>query len=235
VSRCNPATNVTCGQVDPEGDELGTGRWRWGLLALGTTVVVGLGGTFASLAGCTDRELRVTEAAALRDAGADAAGVDGDDQAQPVTTTTKPPPPTTTTTRPKPTTTTTRPAPPTTTVGQGFAARSLEFVNQKRAANGAGPLQVDPELTRVAEAWAREMIRQQDLFHNPNLSDQVPDHYRTWGENIAYSSSSDNIDQMWWESDGHRANILNPDYTSVGIAFVQDSRGIWWAVQDFGG
>jgi uncharacterized protein YkwD len=210
---------------------LGTGRWRWGFLALGTTVVVGLGGTFASLA---DRELRVTESAALRDAAA----ADHQVEAQAsTTTTTKPPPPsttTTTTTRPKPTTTT-RPTPPPTSAGQGFAARSLEFVNQKRAANGRGPLRVDPELTRIAEAWAHEMIDRQDLFHNPNLSDQVPDRFHTWGENIAYSSSSDNIDQMWWESDGHRANILNPDYTSVGIAFVQDDRGIWWAVQDFGG
>jgi uncharacterized protein YkwD len=63
----------------------------------------------------------------------------------------------------------------------------------------------------------------------------VPDHYHAWGENIAYSSVAGDIDQMWWESDGHRANILGAQYTSVGIAFVEDANGTTWAVQDFGG
>jgi uncharacterized protein YkwD len=43
------------------------------------------------------------------------------------------------------------------------------------------------------------------------------------------------LDQAWWESDGHRANILGENYEAVGIAFVPDGRGTYWAVQIFGG
>jgi uncharacterized protein YkwD len=47
--------------------------------------------------------------------------------------------------------------------------------------------------------------------------------YRTAGENIAkattgYRSPAEVI-QMWMDSSGHRANILNRDYTSVGIGY----------------
>ena len=94
---------------------------------------------------------------------------------------------------------------------------------------------MDPDLTAAAEGWAAELVRSQELGHNPNLGDVVPDSFHTWGENVAYSSTADNIDQMWWESDGHRANILGRQYDSVGIAFVEDSHGVTWAVQVFAG
>lgn len=157
----------------------------------------------------------------------------------PTTTTTVPP--TTTTTVP-PTTTTTEPPPPSTDPpppppdeDRSEEERSLAFVNQKRSENGSGGLSMDPDLTAAAEGWAAELVRSQELGHNPNLGDVVPDRFHTWGENVAYSSTADNIDQMWWESDGHRANILNSSYTSIGIAFVDDGNGRIWAVQVFGG
>jgi len=142
------------------------------------------------------------------------------------TTTTEPPPPST---DPPP------PPPPPANPDRSWEERSLAFVNQKRSENGAGSLQMDGDLTAMAEGWADELVRRQDLGHNPNLSEQMPDRFRAWGENVAYSYSADNIDQMWWESDGHRANILNGAYDSIGIAFTEDGNGQVWAVQVFGG
>lgn len=182
----------------------------------------------ALTAACAD--LQVTDPPPGADDSGDAAS----------TTTTAP----RTTTTARPTTTTRPPAPPTTPpttravappVDNSPEARSLSFVNGKRGENGLTSLRTDPDLTRAAEGWAAELVRRQDLGHNPNLSDAVPDRFHAWGENVAYSSTDGNIDQMWWESEGHRANILGASYTSIGIAFVQDDSGLWWAVQVFAG
>lgn len=122
-----------------------------------------------------------------------------------------------------------------TSEGESYAAASVAYVNARRAENALGSLSVDPELTAVAHGWAERMVAEQDLYHNPDLGAQVPSRYRTWGENIAYSSDPTGIDGMWWGSDGHRANMLGSGYTHIGVAFVQDSQGTWWAVQNFGG
>jgi uncharacterized protein YkwD len=147
----------------------------------------------------------------------------------PTTTTTAP---TTTSTTEPPTTESTEAPPPADNTPE---LRSLAFVNAKRGENGRGHLEMDPALTAAAEGWAAELVRTQELGHNPNLGDDVPDHFHTWGENVAYSSTDSNIDQMWWESEGHRNNILGEGYTSIGIAFVLDNDGLWWAVQVFAG
>jgi uncharacterized protein YkwD len=211
---------------------------------------------FAALTGCADTDLQVTQPpVTVRDdahpgAIADVQGPPPVDTIAPTTTSSSTTSSTTTTTEPGTSTSSTSSTDETTTtdgsdgsdgstttqpVDQSLEARSLAFVNGKRADNGLAPLETDPDLTRIADAWAHEMIRRQDLVHNPDLSDQVPDRFHAWGENIAYSSVADNINEMWWESEGHRANILGDRYTSIGIAFVEDDNGITWAVQDFGG
>jgi uncharacterized protein YkwD len=118
---------------------------------------------------------------------------------------------------------------------QGAADRSLAFVNQHRTSNARSVLGSDPDLDQAALDWARQLAVNGDLSHNPNLRGVVPGRYGWIGENVAMSYTDDNIDQMWWESDGHRANILGEHYTAMGIAFVVDSDGTWWAVQVFGG
>lgn len=116
-----------------------------------------------------------------------------------------------------------------------LAAGSVSYVNDRRGEAGLGTLAGDPELTELGALWAHEMISQQNLHHNPDLGSQMPDGYSTIGENIAYSSNPSNIDGMWWESDGHRANILGESYTHMGVAFVEDDQGTTWAVQVFAG
>jgi uncharacterized protein YkwD len=115
------------------------------------------------------------------------------------------------------------------------ADQSVAFVNQKRAENGRGALTVDPELQAAAEEWARQMAVDQNMRHDPARGDKMPAHYSAWGENVAYGYSQPSIDQAWWESDGHQANILGRQYDAVGIAFVRDPDGTYWAVQIFGG
>jgi uncharacterized protein YkwD len=57
---------------------------------------------------------------------------------------------------------------------------------------------------------------------------------RRVGENIAYGNvSADQMMVMWMNSPGHRANLLNPAFTHIGIGAVKTSSGRWYGVQDF--
>lgn len=162
-------------------------------------------------------------------------------------------------TKPKPATTTSEPEPPDEEDGEGdedgegegsedgdpggdgngpsvdHAAVSIDYVNLRRSDDGAGPLEEDPELTALADGWAKQIAAEGNLYHNPNLFQDRPPDYRMVGENVAYNSVAGNINDAWWNSDGHRANILNESYTHIGVAYVQDDRGTWWAVQVFAG
>jgi uncharacterized protein YkwD len=58
---------------------------------------------------------------------------------------------------------------------------------------------------------------------------------RTWwsiGENIGCGVDADNLHGMWMSSPGHRANILNPNFDTVGVGVVY-ARGCLWATVDF--
>jgi uncharacterized protein YkwD len=142
-------------------------------------------------------------------------------------------------------TTPTDPAPPDTSnsppaqsgmeVDRPAAAQSVAFVNDRRREHDRGQLQVDAELQALAEGWAQRMAEDEDMRHNPNLGDQMPDHYYAWGENVAYGFDPSAINQGWWESEGHRENMLSGNYTAIGVGFVVDEDGDYWAVQVFAG
>jgi uncharacterized protein YkwD len=154
------------------------------------------------------------------------------------TSSTTEPPPDDTTSSTTPPSSDTTPPPGNQTgayVDQAAAAQSVAFVNDHRRDNGSGDLRADAELTALAEAWAQQMAADQEMRHNPNLSDQIPAGYSAWGENVAYGFDPGEINEAWWNSDGHRANMLNPDYTALGVAFVVDDAGDYWAVQVFAG
>ncbi len=55
---------------------------------------------------------------------------------------------------------------------------------------------------------------------------------RPAAENVAFGqSSADIVVAAWMDSEGHRRNILNCEYTAIGVGF--DQRGNYWT-QDFG-
>jgi hypothetical protein len=72
-----------------------------------------------------------------------------------------------------------------------------------------------------------------------DLADGVGYAYLAVGENLAMGDfvSSKDVVRAWMESPGHRANILSPTYTELGIAggkSVYKGRTIWMVVQSFG-
>ncbi|MCL6613629.1 MAG: hypothetical protein K6U03_03235 [Firmicutes bacterium] len=103
----------------------------------------------------------------------------------------------------------------------------LEQVNAERAKAGLAPLQLDYRLVQTARAKSRDMVQNGYFGHqSPTLGspfDQMRAagiSYRTAGENIAGNPSAAGAMRAWMNSPGHRANILNPSFTRIGIGVV---------------
>ena len=119
------------------------------------------------------------------------------------------------------------------------AAQVLALVNAQRARAGLGSLSLDPEASKAAGVRAREIqisfshTRPDGRDFSTALSEAGAS-FRASGENIAYGQrSAEQVMDVWMNSAGHRANILNPGYSRIGIGHVKDSRGVDHWVQLF--
>ncbi len=120
-----------------------------------------------------------------------------------------------------------------------YAARVAELVNAERAKAGLQPLSVGSQVTAAAEQRAKE-IETSFSHTRPDGSSfstaltQNGVSYRGSGENIAYGQSTpEAVMESWMNSSGHRANILNRDYTTIGVGYHQGSNGVGYWTQLF--
>jgi uncharacterized YkwD family protein len=119
-----------------------------------------------------------------------------------------------------------------------FASQVVALVNQERAKAGLKPLQADRALTAVALDKAIDMHNNHYFSHNSptygspfDMMRKYGISFRTAGENIAMGQRSpQEVMNQWMNSKGHRANILNPNFTKIGVAHY---NGYW--VQEFTG
>lgn len=122
-----------------------------------------------------------------------------------------------------------------TSVAHADASISSQYfarMNQERAEHGRAALAWKSDLADVAQSWAQHMAYSQELAHNPNLTTQV----RNWkvvGENVGEGPTLDDLDRAFMNSPEHRDNILDSEYTDVGVGSVTDSNNIIWIVIDF--
>jgi len=123
----------------------------------------------------------------------------------------------------------------------------VELVNKERANRGLRQLTVDPLLIRVARGHSHEM-GEKGYFshHSPTPGRETAlDRYLaavterpSWaliGENLFYCSIVD-VDRghiALMNSDGHRANILEPRFASIGVGAFRDSQGHFYVTQMF--
>lgn len=54
-----------------------------------------------------------------------------------------------------------------------------------------------------------------------------------WAENVASGQQPNQVVAAWMNSPGHRANILNPRYTEIGVGFARDASGRSYFTQNF--
>ncbi|QGV78282.1 CAP domain-containing protein [Streptomyces ficellus] len=119
-------------------------------------------------------------------------------------------------------------------------AAVLTLVNAERAKVGCSPVQASRGLASLAGAYSRDMAERGFFSHTD------PDGATPWdraakagvqglaAENIARGQAdAAAVMESWMNSDGHRANILNCDYTRLGVGVHFAEGGPWWT-QNFG-
>ena len=126
-----------------------------------------------------------------------------------------------------------------------ISAVLVELANTDREAQQLNSLRINPKLVAAAQAKADDMAQKGYFAH------QTPDGYDSWhwfeiagydyayaGENLAVDfSESNDVEIAWMNSPTHRRNILNENYTEIGIA---TAKGMYkghettFAVQMFG-
>ena len=104
----------------------------------------------------------------------------------------------------------------------------IVLTNAERAQFGLAPLTFDPQLSQAAQNHSFDMAHH-DFFSHIGSNGSTPwerlgvvgYEYEAAAENIAagYTTPEEAV-QGWMNSPGHRANILNPDVTNIGIGYV---------------
>ena len=149
------------------------------------------------------------------------------------TATTRPP------TTAAPTTTTAPAPPPTVSAAQTAADEVVDLVNAERAAARCRPLAVNDALTAAAQGHSDDMAAN-DYFSHTSLDGRTAADRAeaagfsgsALGENIAAGQRSpQDVMAAWMASEGHRDNILNCDYTVIGVGLNEDG---WYWTQMFG-
>ncbi len=120
--------------------------------------------------------------------------------------------------------------------GSTYAQQVVNLVNIERQKEGLSPLTIDEKLSAAADIRAKEI--QTSFSHTrPNGSSfstalkEAGAVYRRSGENIAWGQKSpEEVVKAWMNSAGHRANIMNKNYSRIGVSHVKNAAGTsYWA------
>ncbi|GAA0777549.1 CAP domain-containing protein [Clostridium subterminale] len=139
---------------------------------------------------------------------------------------------------------------PTTTDTGDFSSQIEQLivtkVNEERARAGMSTLSYSSLMEKYARIKSKDM-GDRNYFDHKNLEGELITSqmardgisYRAWGENIAYIGGVSDINELanqfminWMNSQGHRENILSPDYTSIGVG-VYKAGNRYYATQEF--
>ncbi len=116
-----------------------------------------------------------------------------------------------------------------------FINEVFRLVNVERASAGLKPLTLDTRLCTAAQKRAVEISTQTDIEHTrPNgtscftVLDEMNIPYYYAGENIAGGYlTPEAVVQGWMNSEGHRANILDPYFNKIGIGFYKKDNSTY--------
>lgn len=103
----------------------------------------------------------------------------------------------------------------------------FDLVNEERTNAGLKPLEWDERLVPVARAHSEEMFKLKYFSHTSPTAGSPFDRlkaagitYTRAGENLAYAQSVTIAHRGLMESQGHRENILRPEFTRIGIGVI---------------
>ncbi|HHZ02494.1 MAG TPA: hypothetical protein GX396_06105 [Tissierellia bacterium] len=116
-----------------------------------------------------------------------------------------------------------------------YEQRVAELVNVERQKNGLAPLTLDSAISNVARMKSKDMSDNNYFAHQSptygsagDMLTQFGIRWSAWGENIASGQRTpEEVVNAWMNSEGHRANILSPNFSKIGVGYVNDGRPYW--------
>jgi len=118
----------------------------------------------------------------------------------------------------------------------GPESELIELINSERDAKGIPPIALNWEVSRLARYKSEEMKTHQMFTHESLLYGDpsellirfhVP--FNKIGANIAMGHETPKeVFDSWLNSSGHKANIVNPSFTSAGVGLSCDDNGIYY-------
>ncbi|MGL6108368.1 CAP domain-containing protein [Romboutsia sp.] len=118
-----------------------------------------------------------------------------------------------------------------------YQKQVLDLVNVERAKVGLNALVLDSSVSDVATLKSKDMIDNNYFSHTSptygspfDMLKKFGISYKSAGENIAYGQNSPKeVVTAWMNSQGHRENILNANFTNLGVGIAKNSKGtIYW-------
>ena len=106
-------------------------------------------------------------------------------------------------------------------------------INALRTSKGLHPLAVHPELVSVARSWAASMAKADQISHNPRLAQSVTADWQKLGENVGVGMTEDKLHQAFIDSPSHYRNLVDPDFTYIGVGVVFGRDGAIFTAHEF--
>jgi uncharacterized YkwD family protein len=116
-----------------------------------------------------------------------------------------------------------------------YEQKVAELVNIERQKNGLAPLTLDSTISDVARMKSKDMSDNNYFAHQSPTYGSAGDmltkfgvKWSAWGENIAAGQRTpEEVVNAWMNSEGHRANILSPNFSKIGVGYVNNGRPNW--------
>lgn len=116
--------------------------------------------------------------------------------------------------------------------------RMVELINVERDARALPRLTPNRKLADVARSYSERMVETGRVNHDidrpmeERIRDALP-HTCMFGENVSKHTSVDYSLADLMTSDGHRANLLHDEYTTIGVGIVRGNDGFLYITQEF--
>lgn len=104
----------------------------------------------------------------------------------------------------------------------------VALINRERTSRGLSALVTNSDLVVGARHQADAIRDAGRLFHNPDLA-SVTTGWTKLGENVGYGGTVSGLHAAFMNSPSHRANVLDPVYTHIGLGVVVEGSTIWVA------
>lgn len=112
---------------------------------------------------------------------------------------------------------------------QDGTAELLRLMNEARRKKRRPQLTIDPRLILAAKDQSDSMAKHKYFAHigrdGSNFQDRMARHgypQSHSAENLAMAQDAQRVFQMWWDSKGHKTNMMHKKYTRVGVVRTGD-------------